>query len=459
MKALARRLQQQWNGAHTALLANATSVVGTMAVTSGLGYLYWKVAARQFPPAAVGLGSATLSAMLLLANVSALGLGTLLVGELPRRPGQERSLITTALIVAGAAAAGLGLLFAAVAPLLSPDFAPLRQDAFSLVIFATGAVLTVVTLVLDQALIGLLRGDLQLARNAIFAAAKLVALLFAGSWMPAPERHGLLIYVTWLAGNAISLASLAGLVVPGQRGPGRFRAYRPQWSLLRQLGRAAIANHALNLVLQVPLLALPVLVTVLVSATTNAYFYMAWMLASCIYVIPVALTTAVYAVGARAPTELAPRLRFTLRLAAALGLLATLCLLPTAGPVLSFFGPEYATQAAWCLRVLGLGIFPIIVKDHYIATCRVFAREARAARLLAAGAGLELLLAAAGLQLGGLTGLGLGWVAALCLEAGVVARPVYQAAIEVTPAPPTAAPGCRQPSEAGRPPLAIAGAE
>lgn len=459
MKVWVRWLQQHWDGTSTVLLANATSVVGTLAVTSGLGYLYWKVAARQFPPAAVGLGSAALSAMLLLANVGALGLGTLLVGELPRRPGQERSLIATALLVAGVVSGGLGFIFAIIAPLLSPDFAPLRQSVLSLAIFTAGAVLTVVTLVLDQALIGLLRGDLQLARNAIFAVAKLVALLLAGSQVPEPERRGLVIYLTWLAGNAVSLAVLAGLAMPRQRRAVLSRASRPQWSLLRQLGSAAVANHALNLVLQVPLLALPVLVTVLLSATMNAYFYMAWMLASFVYVIPVALTMAIYAVGARAPAELAPRLRFTLGLATGLGFLANIILLPAAGPILSFFGPEYAIQAAWCLRVLGLGVFPIIVKDHYIATCRVFAREARAARLMAAGACLELLMAGAGLRLGGLAGLGLGWVAALCLEAGLVAYPVYRAATQAVPAPAMAGAGRQRPGPAGRPPLVIAGAE
>ncbi len=39
----------------------------------------------------------------------------------------------------------------------------------------------------------------------------------------------------------------------------------------------------------------------------------------------------------------------------------------------------------------------------------------------------ELTLAALGARLGGLSGLSLGWVAAICVEAALMARPVYQA--------------------------------
>ena len=72
--------------ARRAILVNAGSLVGTTAVTAGLGFVYWLVAARVFPPGVVGLASALISAMSLLGFVGMLGLGSLLMGELPRQP-------------------------------------------------------------------------------------------------------------------------------------------------------------------------------------------------------------------------------------------------------------------------------------------------------------------------------------------------------------------------------------
>ncbi len=98
------------------------------------------------------------------------------------------------------------------------------------------------------------------------------------------------------------------------------------------------------------MLALPVLVTALLSATTNAYFYIAWMVAGFVYVVPSALTMAVYAVGARDPQALAQRLRFSCLLSVVLGTLANGVLLLVAPLVLGFFGPAYAEQATAALR-------------------------------------------------------------------------------------------------------------
>jgi len=90
---------QQLIAKHSILLGNAGSLFGTTVVTSGLGFVFWWVAARVFSPAAVGLSSAAISAMTLLGTGCILGLGTLLVGELPRQPGKAASLISAALLL------------------------------------------------------------------------------------------------------------------------------------------------------------------------------------------------------------------------------------------------------------------------------------------------------------------------------------------------------------------------
>src|SRR5688572_26573364 len=156
------------------LLMNAASMIGTTVITAGLGFVYWWLAARQFSQEAVGFASALISAMSLLGTLGMIGMGTLLIGELPRQPEHRATLITTALVVAGGVSAALGIIFALIAPLVSVEFRPLAGGASTILLFTTGVVLTAVTLVLDQAMIGLLRGELQLWRNAIFALGKLV---------------------------------------------------------------------------------------------------------------------------------------------------------------------------------------------------------------------------------------------------------------------------------------------
>src|SRR6266496_4784773 len=114
-----RRVVSRQEKKNSAIIVNAGSLVATTGVNSVLGFAYWWLAARKFLPEAVRLASAAITAMTLLGTLSVLGLGTLLIGELPRQPGKEGSLISAALILVGGVGAGIGMVFAIAAPFLS----------------------------------------------------------------------------------------------------------------------------------------------------------------------------------------------------------------------------------------------------------------------------------------------------------------------------------------------------
>ncbi len=404
------------------MLVNVGSLVGTTAITSVLGFAYWWLAARRFPPETVGIASASVSAMMLLGNFCILGLGTLLITELPRQPGQEASLISTALIVVGAVGGCIGIIFSVVAPYLSADFQVLRASIADIVIFAAGVSLTAIALVLDQALIGILRGGLQLWRNTLFAVAKLAALFVVGLWLS--YQVGITIYATWVVGIALSLAVLCGFAV-SKKGRER-RSCMPQWGLLRKLGPAALQHHLLNLTLQAPALLLPVLVTTLLSAKMNASFYVSWMIASFVFFIPLALTTVLHAMNSAQPSTLARKARVTMSLALVISVLANCLLLVGTKQVLGLFGRAYAEQAAWSLHILVLAAFPLIIKNHYISICRIQDRIAQAMLGIVPGSLLELGAAILGAHLGGLVGLSICWVAAIYIESMFMFRTVYR---------------------------------
>ena len=142
---------------HRDLLSNAGSLVMSTGVASLLGVVYWVVATRLFSQRAVGYASAAVSAMTLLGTIGMLGLGTLLIGELPRRHGRA-GLVAAALLTSGLGSLLLGLCFAVVAPRVSVSFATMIGTPARGLLFAAGVAVTAVTLVFDQATIGLMRG-------------------------------------------------------------------------------------------------------------------------------------------------------------------------------------------------------------------------------------------------------------------------------------------------------------
>ncbi len=413
----------RWLKTNSALLLNSGSLVGTTAITGILGFAYWWVAAREFSLHAVGLASAAVSSMLLLGTFCVLGMATVLIGELPRHPHKEATLISTALLLVGLVGAVCGVIFALIAPFFSPDFQEFRAGVGTVALFAIGVSLTTIVIVLDDALIGLLRGELQFWRNALFAGSKLALLFVAGLWLI--YKGSLSIYGAWSAGIAFSLLPLILLSLFKRTWP--LKAILPDWQLLRKLKRTALQHHILNLIVQAPLTAMPLLVTIVLSATINAWFYVAWMITGFVCQAAYALTMVLYAVHANQAAELARKMRLTLGLSLVAAITGNL-LLWLAGPqILSLFGPTYVEHALWSLRLLALGAFPIIIKDHFIAVSRIQGSMARVIPLVALGSMLELGIAVVGAWVGGLEGLSLGWVVALCLESVFMVRAVYRA--------------------------------
>ena len=410
-------------GAYRSIAVNAGSLIGTTAVTSGLGFLYWLLAARLFSPGAVGLASALISAMVLLGYLGMLGLGTMLMGELPNHRGRESPLILTAFLASGLAGLVLGALFAMIAPSFIADFRPLRSSAGMVMVFGLGVALSSATMVTDQALIGLLRGTAQFGRNAVFAVVKLLALGLVAMWLS--QSTGFAIYVTWIIGNVVSTAAIG--ITGAVRGWFDITA-RPEWSALRALRRAALGHHALNLALQLPVLGLPIVVTATLTAAYNAYFYVAWTAAfSFIWVAPAALSVVLYAVSSKTPAALGRAIRFTVGASLAIGLLANLILPFFGNRILELFGHAYTTHAGVSLQILALAVFPLIVKDHFVNLRRLERKLAGTAAWIAGAGALELVGGAIGARIDGLAGLSVAWTAVICLEAIVMAPSVYRA--------------------------------
>lgn len=406
------------------IVVNAGSLFSTQIVTSGLGFIYWWLAAHLFEPELVGLSSAAISAMLLLGNIGKVGLDTMLVGELPRNPQLRGTMITTALLVTGVVSTVLGILFAYCTLLISPELALIAQNITNSLLFAIGVGLTSICLVVDQALIGLLRGQIQLQRNFIFSIAKLFLLFVAG--MLLTGDFNLMIYATWVVGNLLSLGYI-GLSGFSQVVNKRV-SFMPQLKILRERSGLTLKHYALNLTLQVPGYALPLLVAALINVENTGSFYMAWMIASFLFAFPYAFTRTLFAVGSGQQSLLTEKIRFTLKLSFIIGSLGAAALLIGAYPMMRMFGITYAEQATSALRILAVSIFPVIIKTHYVAVSQIFGRMIKAAKIIAVGSVLELGLAAIGAHLGGLTGLSLGWVIAVYIEGLMTITPIYRIA-------------------------------
>ncbi|MEV6299703.1 hypothetical protein AB0M02_09905 [Actinoplanes sp. NPDC051861] len=372
---------------HVDLFLNAGSLMATTLITSLFGFAYWWVAAHVAPLEAVGQASAAVSAMTLIGTIGMFGMGTMLISELPSISRGRWDLISTCVLAAGTAATTGGLIYVAVAHLWIPGLKDAFGGTAATALLVAGIALNAMTLVLDEAMVGLLQGPLQLMRNAWFSVIKLV-LLGLVAVLPGTLTGGELL-LTWVAGVVTSTAILFRAL----RRRRMIDSLRPSARLLRGRGRATFDHNLLNLATYLPRAALPLVVTAVLSAEANAAFYTAFMVLSFLAMVPGNVALTLFAVTAGDRAALRGKVRVGLLICLGGGLPVSLVVLLLAEPIMSLFGAAYATTAGGALAILALTYVPFVFHHFFLAISRVNG-SLRGAGVFSVFAGVAELLAA-----------------------------------------------------------------
>ena len=417
---LKARLRAIWQR-NSDLLRNAGSLLATTGVTSAFGFTFWIFAARVFSQQSVGFGSAAVSMVMLLGTIGMFGLGTMLIGELPQRR-SKGGLVAAALGTSAIGSLVLGVGFALVSLAFGKHFIEINGTLPRIVVFSCGVAVTGATLVFDESTIGLLRGGVQLARNTAFSIAKMAVLPLTAILVH--SAFGVGIMFSWILGTLISLVPVVILLKRG----GSSVLHRPDWRTLRSLARVTMAHNWLNLAITAPPQLIPVLVTVVVSPSANAAYYVAFMIVTFLYMVPVHLSTVLFAIASATPEAIAEKLRFVLRLSTIIGIVGMIVLGAGAHLILGIFGASYAREATVPMWLLLLGYLPTVPKSQYIAVCRATGRVSRASVILAVQSAVQLIAVCVGGKLDGLIGVCLGLLIVGFIESLMTAPTVFRAA-------------------------------
>ena len=399
------------------VVRNAASLFGSTVVTSFLGFVFWLLAARFFSPAAVGLASAIQAASQLLAYVCIFGLGTLVIAELAESKHAARQLIMTTAVVTCVSGFLAGVAVGLVLRHLSADLRPGLTGTLRLAVFAGLSAATTTALLLDDASIGLLRGDIQFRRNTIFAVTKLALLAALGlAWS---ALGGMAILAACLIGLALSLVAVARpLVAATEPGP-----WRPALGPLVAKRRLIYSHHWLNISVIAPRQLLPVLVAAIISPAANAGFYAASLVVGFVNVIPSQLSTAMFALKPGDEDALREEVRETMKICVMVACLSAPFFIITSRFILEIFRHSYV-DAAPAMAVLGFTTLPSAVKSYYVNIARVRRQMRRAATITSLAALVEVGATVGGAVLDGLTGVALGLLCAYLVETVWLGPPV-----------------------------------
>ena len=162
---------------------------------------------------------------------------------------------------------------------------------------------------------------------------------------------------------------------------------------------------------------MPVIVTAVAGATTNAYWALAYAVALPLYAFAQNIATSLMLHGTNERAAL-PDLARKAAVQGGRVLVPSVALVLVLAPyLLSLFGGNYAEKSATLLRLLAFGALPNFVLALAVSVARVQRRLRRAVIALSIEAVIALGLATPLLHALGVTGVGIAWAGSTCLVA------------------------------------------
>ncbi|MEJ5201761.1 MAG: oligosaccharide flippase family protein [Anaerolineales bacterium] len=325
------------------LFANAGYLLGLNLFPSAIGFLFWGIASRLFNVSDVGLASAVLSAVALLAGISNLGFSTGVIRLLPEAA-QPRRLLNTVYSLSLITASGIGGIYLLSLPLWSAEMANYFRGPFFTVGFLLYVVVTSLGSLIRDTYVARRRAQYAFVYTVITQILRLVFLFFSTRLAAAG-----------LIGSNLIAFTIA-LIYIWVRLPTIQPDYRFKFTLSAEelfvMLPYALGNHLANLIWQLPQTLLPLLIFSSAGAEANAYAYIALMLGSLICSPSFALIGSSFAECANTPEMTEQILAKVTRLSLLLTLLISVILLASAPWVLLIFGKEYSQSASVLLRWL-----------------------------------------------------------------------------------------------------------
>lgn len=360
------RLARHLGGWRRPIYRDGMALVTSSAISSGVGLLYWVLAARLYPPATVGIGSALVSTMMLLGSAGQLNLGVALLRFVPVAGSAARRLVGSCYVVGGTAAVLAGTGFALGARWWAPDLSSALGTARLVAYLTVAAPVWAVFVMQDYVLTAVRRAVLVPIANLGFALVK-VGILVACTAITTANG----IAVSWLAGTAMLVAGVT-LLLPRLLGTGE-PAREPVTA--RIIARFVRADYAGEMCWTAVVFGLPVLVLTRLGAEAAATFGITWTIAYALYLVPHGMGQSMVAHLAVEPAGLGTAWRGMVTRALALLVPAVAVLSLTAGPLLSIFGPHYTATGTAVLILSAASALPDVIVRATVSAARVRQRQ------------------------------------------------------------------------------------
>ncbi|MGH3305458.1 MAG: hypothetical protein ACRDOK_28105, partial [Streptosporangiaceae bacterium] len=255
-------------------------LIANSMLNAATGVAYWLLAARLNPPSVVGVNSAAISAMMLLAGLAQLNLTSTILRFAPTAGAAARPLISGAFLV-GTALSGLAALcFVLGLRVWEPQLSGLLGSSLRGAVFVLATMAWSAFVIQDGALVAVKRAAAVPIENTSFAVLKIV--LVVGLSLAVP---GMGIWLSWTGAMVLAVAVTTTYLF-WRALPAFTKAVPPgtaQVASLRELCRFALPDYVGAVAWIASTSLVPLIVLDLTDARQAAAFSLPWQICLALY--------------------------------------------------------------------------------------------------------------------------------------------------------------------------------
>jgi len=348
-----------------ALFSNTFFIYLNTIINSLLGFIFWIIAARIYTQSDVGIGATVISSIALLASLGDMGLGTTLIRYLSSVENGRADFFNVSGLIVIISTSIITLLFLFGVYLWSPDLGFLIERSYLFSLFLFVSVGFSLMQFIDRLFIATQASQILVARNFLANLIRICVLILFGKKFGVSGfllAIGFSVIVTFI----ISLALFIPKVLAGYKLNVGFNL-----SLILEKVSYSLSNHLSQVLWNAPPLLYPLIILYILTPEDNSVFYICWMIANVLFILPNALSSSILAFVSNNEKENSNKLVLILLISCSILFPIVIVMFVFSKYILGLFGQEYISSGITLLRILIISIFPYSINSFILVLFRV----------------------------------------------------------------------------------------
>lgn len=332
------------------LYRNSFYILLTLVSGAVFGFIFWIIAAKIYSQQEVGINTALISAVSLIAVISFLGLDQSIIRFFPDK--HKFTILYTSSVVIMISTILFGIIFILGVDLWSPELALIKNNLIAFFISLVAFSLTTPT---ANAFIALRKSKYYLYQNLLMNLRVILVLI--------PFLGTLGIFLSFGISSllAIIFSYILLLKIIERKDKEKFLKFDRRF--LRESFHFSAGNYFFMLFVTIPIYLLPILVLNALGSGQTAYYYISYTIASFLFMVSAAFSTSLFVEGSHGESLRKNAIKSLLAIFSILVPLS-LFIFVFGGYILGLFGKDYVNGLD-LLRVM-------VISSFFYSICQVY---------------------------------------------------------------------------------------